>query len=380
LDLSWNKDIGRQGFQSIAQGMIDGFQRPSRLLELTLRGCGLNDTDMDVLAKGLHQNHNVKKLVLDANNIGDHGVASLVEGLSNGFLLEELHLVFNENIGAAGVRKLVKVTSTHHSLTALHLDRCGRIGSSDLILIAKEIKNSKLSLLEVSVKWRNRRGEMYEKASNALVGAVRCNMHLEKLSLDAIDISWRAKEAINFFLDGARDLRQLLKLDNEPPSGLWCHVMAKYGNNHSLLFYLLGEKPLLIPALERKTAKKRERRQSTATDASPRKRPPSSFVSWLFGRNLDNYTMGCWKSGYYLTVKYKKQDEVKQTLVLREFGILFYGKQYKKRDKVLVSITVVCAKLALCLKMIQTMKVYFVKIFVINCANDRWRIATIFFG
>jgi hypothetical protein len=243
---------------------------------------------MDVLAKGLHQNHNVKKLVLDANNIGDHGVASLVEGLSNGFLLEELHLVFNENIGAAGVRKLVKVTSTHHSLTALHLDRCGRISCSDLILIAKEIKNSKLSLLALNVNTRIR-GEMYEKASNALVGAVRCNMHLQELrNLDVIDISLSAKKAINFFLGTATDLRQLLKLDSEPPSGLWCHVLAKYGNNHSLLFYLLGEKPLLIPALERKTAKKRERRQSTATDASPRKRPPSSFGTWLFGRNLEN--------------------------------------------------------------------------------------------
>jgi hypothetical protein len=275
LDLSWNENIGKENFQNISQELIDGLQRSSQLRELNLRFCCLKDIEVAVLAKGLCHNRSIKTLRLGNNNIGDQGVNSLVDSFKNGLQLEELQL---SSIRAAGVRNLVKVSYTHPSLTALFLASCGPICHSELFLIAKELKNSKLLKLTLTVK-NICFGEVYEKACDALVDAVRCNMHLEEL--DLIDISFRAKQAIIFFLGTAKALRQLLKLDNEPPPGLWCHVLAKCGNtDSSLLFYLLEEKPSLIPAVERMAAKKRERSKSSGTEAPPGKRP-SSFVSCL---------------------------------------------------------------------------------------------------
>ncbi len=278
LDLSWNVHVGREGFQSISQELINGFQLPSQLRELNLTGCDLTDGDLVVLAKGLQCNQNLKKLRLDNNNIGDQGVALLVESLENGFALEELHLSSNASISAVSVRNLVKLTCIHPCLKALYLDHCGRIPYQDLFLIAQELKKSKLSTLIVRVEgvrfvnMKSRKAKAQRKAcdvaSDALVNAIKCNMHLEEFSLDLIEIPRRSKQAIKFFLDTAKSIRQLLKLNNEPPSGLWCNVLAKYDNNYSLVFYLLGEKPLLVPASERMATKKRERSESTEIDAT----------------------------------------------------------------------------------------------------------------
>jgi hypothetical protein len=258
----------------------DEIRNPLKLVNLNLGGCGLDDAGIDALVKGLNRHSSIKRLGLDYNNIGDKGVELLVESMDNGLLLDELCLSRNK-LGANGVLSLMRLTSTYPSLRELDLSSCKRIRFKSLALIANELKLSKLLKLTLHVEavhFANNKSQKAKAqqrackmASAALVNAVKCNTHLQELDVDLIDIRMEAKQEIKFLLGVAKSVRQLLRLDEElDPFGLWCHVLAKCGTNCSLVFYMIGEKPSLIPSFENVTEKRR--RGSNTTDGPPHKR------------------------------------------------------------------------------------------------------------
>lgn len=290
LHLSGNPKIGQQGLCNVFTEDV-GEMVSLNLSVLILCRCGLKDLDVTILANRLHHNGSVKRLLLSNNNIGDAGVQSLAEAFNNGLVLRDLNLSHND-ISAEGVQSLVNATCRQSCLKDLNVENCKHISFESLIKIAKELRTSKLSALTVCVTsvefadsdsreasaQRNHR----VVASKALANAVRSNMQLQKLNFAAINILESAKLEIDFFLVRARHVRQLLRFDKcGVPAGLWCHVLAKYGNTKSLLFYILGEQPSLIPAFESFVGEKHGRCESMATGEPPQKR--GAFLSWMFG-------------------------------------------------------------------------------------------------
>jgi hypothetical protein len=90
-----------------------------------------------------------------------------------------------------------------------------------------------------------------EVASQALLRAVKCNMHLKELSnFDLPDI---IQKQVLFYLTLNKFGRKfLLSQEQAIIPALWPHILEICGEDASFLFYFLREQPMLIPAVKGK--------------------------------------------------------------------------------------------------------------------------------
>ena len=202
-------------------------------------------------------NASLKSLNLGSIDIGDDGAGTIANSLNRSLLLKELHLS-DCKISVIGLQKIVRSTSTHATLKVLNV-RKNLVGYPCLTTICTDLASSKLSSFEITVHSErfadpdSPEARVQRQAQNttaqALVAAVKANYCLRELDLGNVDIPERAKNEIKFFLDSEKLGGQLLCLDDGlKPFGLWSYVLSKCGcSNVSVLFYLLGEQPMLVP-------------------------------------------------------------------------------------------------------------------------------------
>jgi hypothetical protein len=263
LDLSRNVKVGDE----MARNGLGAVQVPEstafaviKLESLLLLDCNIQALPNELLC----HLRNLRNLSLKSNRtFEDTGAISLAESLLSGSLnkLEALELIVC-GIGAAGAHALVKASCTHPSLKHLELHGCEPcIEYRQLPMIANDLTHSKLSKLSLHATilptWAVDRLDaesqatvkaQKEVASQALLRAVKCNMHLKELS--KFDIPDIIQKQVRFYLNLNKFGRKfLLSQEQEVIPALWSHILEICGEDASFLFYFLQEQPTLIPAV-----------------------------------------------------------------------------------------------------------------------------------
>ena len=91
------------------------------LQKLSLRGCSLDPSKLDVIGEMLSNNKSIKSVDLSGNNITDEGIEKLVHHLMDNKNIKQIDL-YNNKITADGVTHLSKlITREHLALTIIEL-------------------------------------------------------------------------------------------------------------------------------------------------------------------------------------------------------------------------------------------------------------------
>jgi hypothetical protein len=92
----------------------------------------------------------------------------------------------------------------------------------------------------------------FKQANGALVTGVRGNLRLHELDLGGgILFEDGVMDEIKFYTDmNQRCGRYLLPMQHLLPSAIWCHLLAKFTSESSVIFAYLRELPMLVPSAE----------------------------------------------------------------------------------------------------------------------------------
>lgn len=135
-----------KGIYQLAQTLTSNNQT---LEVLGLNSIGLTDVGAEDLAVMLQKNHVLKRLQLQANEIGDRGILYLAEALTtHNTTLEHLELAENKFIADANLNFLLDMIKSNRSLKVLDLRLCGisDSGKAQLQEAAKANENLQLIL------------------------------------------------------------------------------------------------------------------------------------------------------------------------------------------------------------------------------------------
>lgn len=79
--------------QSMADAIANALPSNTNLIELDLKGCGVNTVTAKLLAKALESNHTLQKLNLESNRIEPAGILEIANSLRHNGGLKELRIV-----------------------------------------------------------------------------------------------------------------------------------------------------------------------------------------------------------------------------------------------------------------------------------------------
>jgi hypothetical protein len=249
--------------------IMTSIRQSPKLQDLVLSGCGLRDEHIRILASGLPSHLCIDNIDLSYNQIGDAGVIALIENMSSSLAT----LVLDHNlVGPLGAQRLIQAScTTDLGLKKLSLAFNAAIGYEGLTKIGEALSDSGLTILcLISVaKWVSYETDdddpensitraqiqwvQYEQANRALVTGVRNNVHLHVVDLRGdILLSGAVFAEIKFYTDmNQRCGRYLLQMQHMLPFAFWCHLLAKFTNEGSVIFAYLRELPMLmVPSAE----------------------------------------------------------------------------------------------------------------------------------
>ncbi len=110
----------------------------------------MSDAHIGILSLALRDNRSILKLDLSNNQIGDVGVAALLESWREDPVLQHLNLQHNL-IGPSGAQCLLQTTASFLPLDELNLSHNTSIGFEGLQLIGDELLHSRLRTLPFGI-------------------------------------------------------------------------------------------------------------------------------------------------------------------------------------------------------------------------------------
>ena len=220
LDLS-NKSKLAEGDSEAVGCAIERMLKVNRTLKmLNLSECGFTSELASYFAKGLAQNHSVRKVILHSNNIGSTGTVSIFKSLEHNTSLEELDLSENwplaEGDSDAVGCTIERILNVNRTLKVLNLPECGfiselasyfakglaqnhsvrkvilhsnNIGSTGAVSIFKSLEhNTSLEELDLSENWPLAEGDS-EAVGCAIERILKVNRTLKVLNLSGCNVT-----------------------------------------------------------------------------------------------------------------------------------------------------------------------------------------------
>jgi Ran GTPase-activating protein (RanGAP) involved in mRNA processing and transport len=268
-----------------ARSIFEGVRSNTALQQLDLRGCGLGDQGISILANALTlRNASLLELHINHNQITSVGVRALLDnGVDAVKTLTKLCLAGNP-IRSEGATILADPLGRNAmpNLQRLHLDYCGIEDDGFVALVsALEQKNS-LQILKLQGNDFGERGFMafaeslpnieglqqIDFTANAsfhstlplLLEGFRNNTSLVKVTIDRCEPGGWSQELQ--FLGQRNQFTPLLKAsdppDVSPQLGIWSRALAKVATEPDVLFHVLCNKPKLVGSAA-DSSKKRKR-------------------------------------------------------------------------------------------------------------------------
>ena len=153
LDLSGNSQVAEGDSEAVGCAIERMLNMNITLKILDLSVCGLTNEVASYFAKGLAQNHSVRKVTLHSSNIGSTGAVSIFRSLEHNTSLEELDLSGNsqlaegdsEAVGCAIERTL----NVNRTLKVLNLSGCHVTDPIVKNILTRLTKNTSLVTLDI---------------------------------------------------------------------------------------------------------------------------------------------------------------------------------------------------------------------------------------
>jgi hypothetical protein len=262
----------------------EGLRNTKSLELLEFDTCGLTDQDMRILSSGLLHNSSIKKLLLVENDIGDEGVAAFVENWSNDSPIEEINLSFNKNIGIGGAMTLVEAVPSHRALNSLNLSFT-TLGYEGIEIVAERLTHLRLKKFEIvgasgfdhddDERLDDETRKKAIAAGQAVLRAIQQNDVLQDCCPECNSYPEDLQDEMLLHLELNKCGRYLLRRDN-PPSGLWSHVMEFCGRSSiDAIYFFLREQPHLVLSAVNTRAYKKRRRDEDDNEGSMLQRSAS---------------------------------------------------------------------------------------------------------
>jgi len=181
----WRSQLGDEGVAAICEHLLSKKKSEKEppyggVVNLELFDCRLGPSVCRFLSQSLHNNVPLKTLLLDHNDIGDHGLTLLAEGLRHNKELQLLSMQYCR-IGPAGGVLIGDEIVRHSQVKRLRL-RGNRIMAPGLSAIARNLGKS-TTLVELDVADNSIMGE--RPCVYALCESLRTNQSLEHLDLES---------------------------------------------------------------------------------------------------------------------------------------------------------------------------------------------------
>jgi hypothetical protein len=208
-----------------------GFGNNVTLKTLELDNCELDDCHIQLLVERWHPKSQLKRLLLDRNNVGPEGMQLVFRAAAEHLSLHELSLRRNPGIGLKGLKLFGEQLSTQLHLKDVNIDYCAEV-------ISYDDENSPEAQLQA---------EAIQQARCALMNGMKQNQSITQLRLDvpfnSLQVSFYTE--LNQFGRGS-----LLSTDQQLAPTIWCHALAKCQQQPnyatSFLYYFLCEQPTLV--------------------------------------------------------------------------------------------------------------------------------------
>jgi Ran GTPase-activating protein (RanGAP) involved in mRNA processing and transport len=275
-----------------ARNIFEGVHSNTALQQLYLRGCGLGDRGVSILANALAiRNAGILELALSWNEITSVGVRALVDdNVEAAKTLTELCLSGNP-IRSEGATILADALGCNAmpSLKELDLDHCGIEDDGCVALMSALEQNTSLQILDLKGNAFSERGFMalveslpnikglqqIDFTANAsfqstmpllLMEGFRKNTSLVEVRIK-IDVSENMEWPQGWsqelkFLGQRNRFTPLLKAsdppDASPQLGIWSRALAKVATEPDVLFHLLRNKPKLVVSAGSSQKQKRD--------------------------------------------------------------------------------------------------------------------------
>jgi Ran GTPase-activating protein (RanGAP) involved in mRNA processing and transport len=271
-----------------ARSIFEGVRSNTALQQLDLRGCGLGDQGISILANALTlRNAGLLELHINHNQITSVGVRALLDnGVDAVKTLTKLCLAGNP-IRSEGATILADALGRNAmpNLQRLNLHRCGIENNGCVALVSALEQKSSLQILDLKYNDFGERGFMALAESlpnikglqeigftaNAsfqstmpllLLEGFRKNTSLVKVHIDYIvceNMEW--SQELQFLCQRNR-FTPLLKAsdppDASPQLGIWSRALAKVATEPDVLFHVLRNKPKLVESAGDSKKRKRD--------------------------------------------------------------------------------------------------------------------------
>jgi Ran GTPase-activating protein (RanGAP) involved in mRNA processing and transport len=270
-----------------ARSIFEGVHSNTALQQLYLRGCGLGDQSIAVLANALAiRKAAMLELDLRVNEITSVGVRSLVDNVEAvKKTLTELCLSRNP-IGSEGATILANALwrNAMPNLQRLHLNSCHLDADGFVALMSTLEQNTNLQSLDLKDNDFGERGFMalaeslpnikglhqidftvnasFQSTLPLLLEGFRKNTSLVEVNIDiggCENMEWSQELK---FLGQRNRFTPLLKAsdppDASPQLGIWSRALAKVATEPDVLFYVLRNKPKLVGSADDSNKRKRD--------------------------------------------------------------------------------------------------------------------------
>jgi Ran GTPase-activating protein (RanGAP) involved in mRNA processing and transport len=269
-----------------ARSIFEGVRSNTSLQQLDLRGCGLRDQGISLLANALvARNASMVELALGFNEITVVGLHALLDnGVEAVKTLAKLNLTLNP-IGSGGATILADALGRNvmPSLKQLDLNFCGIEDDGFVAVVSALEQNTSLQILDLKNNDFGERGFMafaeslpnikglqdigfkahasFQSTLPLLLEGFRTNTSLVEVNyeIDGCENTEWSQEL--HFLGQRNRFTPLLKAsdppDASPPLGIWSQALAKVATEPDVLFHVLRNKPKLVGAAG--VSKKRKR-------------------------------------------------------------------------------------------------------------------------